>query len=79
MRIRKPLMVAAAAVSISVLTSGTAVACPGGLAAARAGTARFHNINVATHANHGELKDAAGIACIDKPGEGGMGDPLRQR
>lgn len=39
--------------------------------AARAGTARFHDVSQAT--GYGLFKDAAGIACIDQPGEGGMG------
>jgi len=73
MRIRELLAVAAIAVIISMVTSGTAVARPSDLAAARAGTAGYHNIHAATHDNYGELRDAAGIACIDKPGVGGMG------
>ncbi|HWH94122.1 MAG TPA: hypothetical protein VNT03_09690 [Baekduia sp.] len=39
------------------------------LGAARAATARYH----VQHAGYSLLKDAAGIACIDKPGVGGMG------
>ncbi|MEP6759785.1 MAG: hypothetical protein ABJA93_00275 [Sporichthyaceae bacterium] len=41
------------------------------LAVARAGTAAFHNIAAAT--GYGLFTDAAGIACIDKPGVGTMG------
>jgi hypothetical protein len=43
-----------------------------GFAAARAATATFHDISVAKAAGFGELKDAAGIACIDNAA-GGMG------
>ena len=39
------------------------------LAEARAATASFH----AQHAGYDLLTDAAGIACIDQPGAGGMG------
>jgi hypothetical protein len=43
------------------------------LRAARAGTAAFHSLDRAKAAGYGLLVDAAGIACIDMPGEGGMG------
>jgi hypothetical protein len=46
-----------------------AQAAPDDLAAARAATARYHN----AHPGYSLLTDAAGIACIDNPGEGGMG------
>jgi len=46
-----------------------AQAAPDDLAAARAATARYHN----AHPGYSLLSDAAGIACIDNPGEGGMG------
>ena len=46
-----------------------AQAAPSDLAAARAATAGFHH----GHPGYSLLTDAAGIACIDKPGEGGMG------
>ena len=39
---------------------------------ARAGTARFHNLNTAMHEGYGLFTDAAGIACIDNPA-GAMG------
>jgi hypothetical protein len=41
------------------------------LAAARAGTASFHDVAAAT--GYGVFTDAAGIACIDNPGVGTMG------
>jgi hypothetical protein len=44
-----------------------------GLHFARAGTAPFHSVEVAKAAGYTELRDAAGIACIDNPGVGGMG------
>jgi hypothetical protein len=44
-----------------------------GLDKARRGTAEFRNIDVAKAAGYGLLTDAAGIACIDNPGVGGMG------
>lgn len=43
------------------------------LAAAKAATAQFHRLDVALSHGYGILHDAAGIACIDKPGAGGMG------
>ena len=46
-----------------------AQAAPPDLAAARAATAGFHH----GHPGYSLLTDAAGIACIDKAGEGGMG------
>jgi hypothetical protein len=44
-----------------------------GLDVARAGTARYHDNATAQAAGYGLFKDAAGIACIDKPGVGTMG------
>ena len=35
-----------------------------------AGTAQFLNVNNAVAAGYGEFRDAAGVACIDKPGTG---------
>jgi hypothetical protein len=40
---------------------------------ARNGTVAFHNLDAASAAGYGLFKDAQGIACIDKPGSGGMG------
>ena len=54
-------------------TAPTAAAASGDLPAARAGTAGFHANDAAVAADYGEFKDAHGIACIDQPGEGGMG------
>ena len=43
------------------------------LVAAKAATAEFRDVEAATDAGYGEFRDAAGIACIDLPGEGAMG------
>lgn len=43
------------------------------LEAAKAGTSKYRDLDVATHAGYGLFKDAAGIACIAQPGEGAMG------
>jgi hypothetical protein len=44
-----------------------------GIAALRKATNRFHSLSAAQRAGYGFLTDAKGIACIDMPGEGGMG------
>jgi hypothetical protein len=44
-----------------------------GLAALRRATKRFHSLSTAQRAGYGFFTDAKGIACIDMPGEGGMG------
>jgi hypothetical protein len=59
----------------TVLLAGAALAAPAqaapsDLAAARAATAGHHG---GSHPGYALLTDAAGIACIDNPGEGGMG------
>jgi hypothetical protein len=67
-------LAAVAAVLAATLGPGAASAfADGGLAAARAGTAPLHSNAAAQAAGYGLLVDAAGIACIDRPGEGGMG------
>lgn len=71
MNIAKPLV--AAALAVAVLTPASAHAQPpDDLQATRAATARFHSIDQATASGYAELRDAAGIACIDDPA-GGMG------
>lgn len=65
----------AAALAVSVAL-GVAAAAPAGqsdIAKARQATAKFHKLARAKAAGYGELKDKDGIACIDKPGVGGMG------
>jgi len=54
-------------------SAAAAGAEPDGLSTARAATAGYHRLTVAADAGYGLLTDAAGIACIDKPGAGGMG------
>jgi hypothetical protein len=57
---------------IALLGLATAAApahASGGLEDVRAATAAYH----AGHPGYALLRDAAGTACIDKPGEGGMG------
>ena len=80
--IRFALSFAAATVAIMALVASIASASAQGaaqgtvndqLAAARAATSRFHTLAVATQHQYGILKDAAGIACIDKPGVGAVG------
>jgi hypothetical protein len=63
--------IAAVAVGMLVIAS-TAAGDDNGLAAARAATAKFHDFDVALADGRFELRDAAGIACIDDPA-GGMG------
>jgi len=60
----------------AILSRPAAASGPGPimqLAQAYLGTARFHDVDRATQVGYGEFRDAAGIACIDKPGSGGMG------
>jgi hypothetical protein len=45
----------------------------GALRRARAATAAYRDVDTAHAAGYTLLKDAAGIACIDKPGVGAMG------
>jgi hypothetical protein len=71
MRLRVRHLLAAAALLLA--TGAPASASVSDATAARAGTGAFHNIASAQAAGYGLLTDAAGIACIDKPGEGGMG------
>jgi hypothetical protein len=58
--------------------AGAAFACVdhhprGAVAAARAATARYHNLDVAKRAGYAILADTAGITCIAMPGMGAMG------
>jgi hypothetical protein len=70
--LRKLLIVAL----LAAVCSAVANASTGGssdLARARQATAKYRNLEVAKAAGYGLLVDAAGIACIDKPGVGAMG------
>jgi hypothetical protein len=58
---------------VTLIPAGTAAAKPGDLSRARAATAKYQRLGVAQRAGYGLLTDAAGIACIDNPGVGGMG------
>ena len=79
---RRRYAVAGAAVMASAVTSVVFVATSGtssaagkddGLAYVRDVTARYKDVANAKADGFEELKDAAGIACIDKTGSGGMG------
>ena len=65
-------LVVIAALAAGIAAVGTAAAGDEGLSAARAATAKFHDFDVALADGRFELRDAAGIACIDDPA-GGMG------
>jgi hypothetical protein len=54
-------------------TTGAAAARASSLDAARSATAKYRHLKRAKHDGYAILKDAKGIACIDQPGEGGMG------
>lgn len=64
-------VITATVVALALLVGSTANAADQ-LSTARAGTARFHNIDAAFAAGYGLFTDAAGIACIDNAA-GGMG------
>ena len=69
-------VLAAVALATAALATAAAPALahhPSDLAAAYAGTARYHSLDRAQAAGYDLLTDAQGIACIDQPGEGGMG------
>ena len=68
----KQWVAALAAALMTLLASTSASAGQADLAAVRAATARFHDIDAAIAAGYGQLQDAAGIACIDNVA-GGMG------
>jgi hypothetical protein len=67
------LATATLALAVVVVPTVPASAKSNGLSDARAGTAQYHNIRKAIDAGYGLFTDAAGIACIDKPGVGAMG------
>jgi hypothetical protein len=71
MNIAKPMVAAALAASVLLPTAAQAQPADD-LQATKAATARFHSIEQATTSGYSELRDAAGIACIDNPA-GGMG------
>jgi hypothetical protein len=69
----KHLLTALTVAAGLVLPAGAAQAESRNLQRARAETARYRDLNRAIEAGYGLLTDAAGIACIDNPGVGGMG------
>jgi hypothetical protein len=72
MRTRYRAATAVIVLSVFALT-GTAAASSNDLSGARAGTAPYHNLNTAIADGYALFTDKDGIACIDKPSEGGMG------
>ena len=76
MTARRPLVAvaAAAALAVAVLTAPTpATAAPAWLEQLRDATRQYQSLTVAKADGYAKFKDADGIACIDMPGEGGMG------
>lgn len=73
-RVALAATISAATVSAAALAAAPfATASPEDpMQAARAASARFHSVQQAEQAGYGELRDAAGIACIDST-SGGMG------
>jgi hypothetical protein len=65
-------VIGAVAVAMAI-SAGTALAREDALSVARSGTAAFHDVRSVQAAGYAEFHDAADIACIDKPGVGGMG------
>lgn len=61
-----------AAALVTLLVSPSANASQEDVSAVRAATARFHTIDAAIAAGYGQLRDAAGIACIDNQPTGTM-------
>jgi len=72
-----PVLVAIGVATLVATTAGPAAATgPGAiqqLVQAYVGTAQYQHVDRAVAAGYGEFRDAAGIACIDNPGVGGMG------
>jgi hypothetical protein len=73
MRTSKRTLTAGLCVSALLATASTAPAAQPSAAKARQATAAYHALAAAQADGYGLFTDAAGIACIDKPGEGGMG------
>ena len=64
-------LAAATAVVAALGFAGAAAAAQPDVEAARQATAPFHDLSKAS--GYGLFSDAAGVLCIDMPGEGGMG------
>jgi hypothetical protein len=71
-----PVLVAVAAAALVAAARPPSAGGPGPvlqLVAAYVGTARYQDVARAEAAGYARFTDAAGVACIDKPGAGGMG------
>jgi hypothetical protein len=71
-----PVLVAVAAAALVAAARPASAGGPGPvlqLVAAYVGTARYQDVARAEAAKYARFTDAAGVACIDKPGAGGMG------
>ncbi len=64
---------AAALVAVVLSTPAPSTAAPAWLDHLRDATQPYQSLKAAKADGYGKLKDAEGIACIDMPGEGGMG------
>ena len=64
---------AAALVAVVLSTPAPSSAAPAWLDHLRDATQPYQSLKAAKADGYGKLKDAEGIACIDMPGEGGMG------
>jgi hypothetical protein len=73
MRIPKRTLTAGLCAAAFLAAANTAAAAQTSAGKAREATAGYHNVAAAQDDGYGLFTDAAGIACIDKPGEGGMG------
>jgi hypothetical protein len=69
----KSLIVAVGLALALLMPAVSAAANTSDTSDARAGTAPYHRLDAARAAGYDLLTDAAGIACIDNPGVGGMG------
>jgi hypothetical protein len=66
-------LAAAALAAAALVPAGSAAARGASLSDVRDATSKFHRVAAAKADGRDVLKDAAGIACIDNPGVGGMG------
>jgi hypothetical protein len=73
-RLRFAAVVLAGAASVAVAATATAAGPRSDLSSLRHATASYHDLNVAVAAGYGKFTDAKGIACIDMPGMGAMGN-----
>ncbi len=64
---------AGALAAVVLTTPSPSSAAPAWLDGVRDATRPYQDLKVAKADGYGKLKDAEGIACIDMPGEGGMG------